>query len=53
MVKEFDKEYSENVQELMIELFMKTDEILKIQSQFKTLKILIYLKITPISIRFV
>ena len=29
MVKEFDKEYSENVQELMIELFMETDEILK------------------------
>ena len=29
MVKDFDKEYSENVQELMIELFMETDEILK------------------------
>lgn len=33
MVKDFDKEYSENVQELMIELFMETDEILK---KFKT-----------------
>ena len=29
MVKKFDKEYSENLQELMIELFMDTDEVLK------------------------
>ncbi len=29
MVKEFDKEYYENLQELMLELFMETNEILK------------------------
>lgn len=29
LVKEFEKEYSENLQELLLELFMETDEVLK------------------------